>query len=148
MHSNKMIHRDFKSENVMINWQGITKLADFGLSLDLSARSSEICFTFAGTEVYMAPELFALSEDGAVGYSYPVDWWALGITLYECFTKLQMPFPEEDEDAMRKVIMSKRAFAALNSSKIPDPEALDFLKDLLKKSPKQRLGTKNQPGVK
>ena len=53
-------------------------LTDFGISKEI--QSEEVTHTFCGTPVYMAPEIFKAAE---VGYSFAVDWWALGILIYE-----------------------------------------------------------------
>jgi len=76
LHGKKMIYRDLKPENILINTNGYIKMADFGFLKQL--KDDERTYTFCGTPEYIAPEIF-LSK----GYSQPVDWYALGIFMYE-----------------------------------------------------------------
>ena len=76
MHGRNLIFRDLKPENVLVNQNGYIKLADFGFIKKV--LKSERTYTFCGTPEYIAPEIIQNK-----GYSQPVDWYALGIMLYE-----------------------------------------------------------------
>lgn len=76
LHSSGLIYRDLKPENVLISKNGYIKLADFGFIKKL--EKGERTFTFCGTPEYIAPEII-LNK----GYSHPVDYYALGIFLFE-----------------------------------------------------------------
>jgi serine/threonine protein kinase len=71
-----MIFRDLKPENVLMQNNGYLKLADFGFIKQL--KGSERTYTFCGTPEYIAPEII-LNK----GYHKPVDWYAVGILLFE-----------------------------------------------------------------
>ena len=76
IHDRKIIYRDLKPENVLIDKQGYAKLIDFGLSKRLG--SDDKTMTLCGTVEYVAPEMIR-----GEGYSHQIDWWAFGILLYE-----------------------------------------------------------------
>ncbi|KAJ3302488.1 hypothetical protein HDV03_004911 [Kappamyces sp. JEL0829] len=103
LHRNFIIHRDLKPENLLLDKDGHILLTDFNVCANLkdSKPSSP-----SGTRPYMAPEMFAGKP-----YSYSVDWWAMGIILYECtygkrpykvekdwtpqhFESVKVPYPE------------------------------------------------------
>ena len=91
LHSKKILYRDLKTENVLMDEDGYLCLTDFGL-----AKLLESCGTasdFCGTAEYMAPEV--LSRDPQ--YSFPVDWWTLGILAYELHTSIT-PFVTGSRD--------------------------------------------------
>lgn len=80
LHSLGIVYRDLKSENVLISANGHVKLTDFGLSKQLSSGAGELTHTMCGTPDYVAPEV--LSKEG---HTESIDWWALGILLYEMY---------------------------------------------------------------
>ncbi|KAF9906258.1 DNA polymerase zeta [Linnemannia zychae] len=78
LHSLNVVHRDIKSENVMVTADGVVKLIDFGLARH--STSKDILNTFCGTEAYMAPETYYGEETN--GYGKAIDVWSLGIMLF------------------------------------------------------------------
>ena len=76
LHSKKVVYRDLKPENLLLDERGHIKLTDFGLSAELT-ESDEKLEQVSGSIPYLAPEMVL-----RLGYSFPVDWWALGVLCY------------------------------------------------------------------
>lgn len=126
LHSIGIIYRDLKPENILIATDGHLKLTDFGLSKDISAVKST--HSFCGTADFMAPEVIEKKS-----YSFPVDWWGLGILTYE-FYYGECPFYDDNRNRM----FSKISLSDPRFPKDSDPDVVDFIKALLVKNPQGR----------
>jgi NIMA (never in mitosis gene a)-related kinase len=80
IHSNKILHRDIKSQNVFLTSNGTLKLGDFGISKVLQ-NTMDKAATMVGTPYYMSPEMYENKP-----YTHKSDIWALGCILYELCT--------------------------------------------------------------
>ena len=129
LHKNKMLYRDLKPENVLIDTNGHIKLTDFGLS-KIIQKPKEKAYTICGTPQYLAPEV--LSDKG---YDCTVDWWSLGCVLYELLVG-RSPFRILLGDSLNEDFYKKKIL-------IPDyvsDEAQDLITKLLIINPLKRLG--------
>jgi protein kinase X len=97
LHSKNIIYRDLKPENILINIDGYLKVTDFGFAKRVAEAGKT--FTICGTPEYLAPEII-LNK----GHSKPVDWWTLGILLYEMIVGID-PFNDEDPMAVYQKII-------------------------------------------
>jgi len=139
LHQQGILHRDLKPENVLVGSDGHCKLADFGLSklgLFHYCKTSTQC----GTPYYMAPEIVK-----NLPYGQGVDWWAVGVMIFEMITGI-LPFEsdeEEDsnddsaEDSLEKNILNNEVDFPEHMS----PAAVSIVVQLLMKDPTQRLGS-------
>jgi len=129
MHSRNIIYRDLKPENILLDIDGHVKLTDFGFAKYVQDRTWTIC----GTPDYLAPEVIAGN-----GHGKAVDWWSLGILIFEMLAG-HPPFT--DENALDVGLFAKiREPERLVYPEMFPHEAVDLLKRLLVVDPTRRLG--------
>ncbi|XP_063002262.1 mitogen-activated protein kinase kinase kinase kinase 2 isoform X2 [Elgaria multicarinata webbii] len=135
LHAKGKMHRDIKGANILLTANGDVKLADFGVSAELTASVAKRK-SFIGTPYWMAPEVAAVEKKG--GYNQLCDIWALGITAIE-LAELQPPL--FDLHPMRALmLMSKSSFQPpkLKDKACWSTDFHHFLKLSLTKNPKKR----------
>ncbi|KAH6915385.1 AGC/Akt protein kinase [Coprinopsis sp. MPI-PUGE-AT-0042] len=131
LHKYNIVYRDLKPENILLDATGHVALCDFGLS-KANLRPDELTTTFCGTTEYLAPEIL-LDEQG---YSKIVDFWSLGVLLFEMCCGWS-PFYAEDVQQMYKNI----CFGKIRFPKgVIGEDGKQFVKGLLNRNPKHRLG--------
>uniref|UniRef100_A0A8C3K5B6 non-specific serine/threonine protein kinase n=1 Tax=Calidris pygmaea TaxID=425635 RepID=A0A8C3K5B6_9CHAR len=155
LHNYGIVHRDLKPDNLLITSMGHIKLTDFGLSkiglmnmttnlyeghMEKDTREfmdKQVC----GTPEYIAPEVILIQ-----GYGKPVDWWAMGIILYEFLVGCVPFFGDTPEELFGQVISDEIMWPEGDEALPAD--AQDLITRLLRQSPLERLGTGGAHEVK
>lgn len=134
LHQRHIIYRDLKPENLLLTDKGLLKLTDMGLAKFVVGKT----YTTCGTPDYFAPELVSSS-----GHTRAVDWWTLGILVYELMSG-HPPFESAYPMQIYQKVM--KGIGKVNfSSKCQGPVG-EFIRDLLKRDPSERLPMK-QGGI-
>uniref|UniRef100_A0A0E0GU68 mitogen-activated protein kinase kinase kinase n=1 Tax=Oryza nivara TaxID=4536 RepID=A0A0E0GU68_ORYNI len=131
LHSQKIMHRDIKGANLLVDVNGVVKLADFGMAKHLSTAAPNL--SLKGTPYWMAPEVVQATLVKDVGYDLAVDIWSLGCTIIEMFTGKPPWSGLEGPAAMFKVLHKDPS--------IPDslsPEGKEFLRCCFRRNPAER----------
>jgi serine/threonine protein kinase len=130
LHSRGIIYRDLKPENIMISHHGHVVLTDFGLSKTGLVQKDARTKTRCGTPYYVAPEII-LGEE----YTKAVDFWSLGVVLYEMLFGVPPFYSEEAIGIYKKIVMNDYTI----DSDLISEECQNFIELLLAEDPKQRL---------
>jgi len=131
MHRKHLLHRDIKSDNVLIGRNGIVKLADFGFAAGLTREEAKRK-SVVGTPYWMAPEVIQQQD-----YDGKIDVWSLGIVAIEC-CEYDPPFMEEQPMRALLLIASQKEGPKLGKPKEWTPELNQFLARCLSKDPSKR----------
>jgi len=126
MHSNDIIYRDLKPENLVLDEKGFLKVTDFGFAKKITDKTYTLC----GTPDYLAPEIVT-----GQGHGKGVDWWTLGILIYEMLASFPPFFDDQAIETYRKIVKGKVKFPRYFTQ-----SAKDIIKAFLKNKPTRRLG--------
>lgn len=130
LHERDVIYRDLKPENVMVDDEGYLRLIDFGTAAIVHGRA----FTILGTPHYMAPEIIS-----GKGYNYTVDYWSLGVMIYE-FLFGYFPFGNDVDDPYQiyeSIVGENVMYPSSFDQGNPVTELIELL---LSKNPAMRTG--------
>uniref|UniRef100_A0A8D3ADN2 protein kinase C n=1 Tax=Scophthalmus maximus TaxID=52904 RepID=A0A8D3ADN2_SCOMX len=129
LHQNHIVYRDLKLDNLLMDADGFVRIADFGLCKEGMGHGDRTS-TFCGTPEFLAPEV--LTDNN---YTRSVDWWGLGVLVYEMLVG-ESPFPGDDEEEVfDSIVNDDVCFPRFLS-----PESVSLIQKLLQKNPATRLG--------
>ncbi|KAL3319290.1 hypothetical protein Ciccas_002035 [Cichlidogyrus casuarinus] len=127
------MYRDLKLDNVVIDRSGHLVIVDFGMCKDCTNKTQLQASTFCGTPDYIAPEII----EGKI-YSEAVDFWSLGVLLYEMLVG-RSPFFGEDDEQLYMAIRKQTPFFPATLSR----DAKTCMQGLFIRVPEKRLGMKD-----
>ncbi|ORZ19717.1 kinase-like domain-containing protein [Absidia repens] len=134
LHANEIIYRDLKPENILLDERGHVKLTDFGFA----KRVPTYTYTVCGTPDYLAPEMIR-----SQGYTLAVDWWSLGVLIYEMLVG-KPPFADTNPVNLYEKILDCR----IDWPDGFDPVIMDLLLGLLTPNVAQRYRGTNNDGYR
>ncbi|VDO09782.1 unnamed protein product [Rodentolepis nana] len=102
LHERQIVYRDLKLDNVLMDLEGHIKLTDYGMCKE-GISDTNLTSTFCGTPNYIAPEILR-----GESYSFSVDWWALGVLMFE-------------------MVSGRSPWEGIGSSNNPDQNTEDYL---------------------
>lgn len=126
MHTRDIVYRDLKPENLILNTDGYLKITDFGFAKVIRGKT----FTLCGTPDYIAPEILT-----GRGHDKGVDWWTLGVFIYEMLSSISPFFDTEPLVMYRRIVKGK-----YKTPRFFSQDATDIIQSLLCRRPAKRLG--------
>eukprot|EP00656_Telonema_subtile_P000409 TRINITY_DN1018_c0_g1_i4.p1 TRINITY_DN1018_c0_g1~~TRINITY_DN1018_c0_g1_i4.p1 ORF type:complete len:298 (-),score=66.46 TRINITY_DN1018_c0_g1_i4:279-1172(-) len=154
LHSMEIAYRDLKLENLLIATNGYIRMIDFGFAKHLPNNGKT--YTRIGTSEYLAPEVIE-----GIGHGLPVDWWTLGVLVYEMLLGTSPFYHDKEDRVFEKVLSGKinfpRPFQVEITPKhshqeanmlVSESEEPDFIRRLLTQAPRARLGSRGVTEVK
>ncbi|KAJ1728253.1 hypothetical protein LPJ61_004132, partial [Coemansia biformis] len=127
------VHRDVKPDNILMDHEGHVALTDFNIATRIVDAQPH--YAVAGTANYMAPEVVS-----GAGYTYSVDWWSLGVVMYECIYGKRPFRHKKNTDALKRALLYEEIQFPIVTDVQVSYDCVSAMRSLLNKEPHLRLG--------
>ncbi|KAG0950253.1 hypothetical protein G6F57_000942 [Rhizopus arrhizus] len=135
LHSQNIVHRDIKPDNVLLDERGHVHLTDFNIAVQFRTKQPKPLMSVAGSMAYIAPEILQKQ-----GYTFSIDWWSLGVLLYELLYG-KRPFRGKSSEGLQRAILADPIHFPPTPNVSAD--AIDFIQRLLTRDITQRIGVED-----
>jgi [calcium/calmodulin-dependent protein kinase] kinase len=143
LHDNNIVHRDIKSDNILLDKNGHCKIADFGCSIKLKNGQPDLFSKTEGNMYFFPPEFVDGKSKKQFGYK-PVDIWAFGVSIYTCIFKTLPFLPENRENVVELFKEIREAKFDYNRNGIKISKEMEtLLSHILDKDPQKRFTAKD-----
>ncbi|EDW34640.1 GL22352 [Drosophila persimilis] len=139
LQTQRVVHRDIKPDNILLDDGGHAHLTDFNIATRL--QKDAMACSMSGTKPYMAPEVFLCALDEVAGYSYPVDWWSLGVVAYEMRSNVR-PFVVHSNTPLAEI--KNILNTPVHYPRYWSSNFIDLLQKLLSTYPGGRISTQHE----
>ncbi|KAJ2472534.1 hypothetical protein GGI02_001523, partial [Coemansia sp. RSA 2322] len=133
LHANGIVHRDIKPDNILMDHRGHVALTDFNIATRIVRGAPH--FSVAGTANYMAPEVVS-----GAGYSYSIDWWSLGVVMYECVYGRRPFRHKKSADELKRALLQEEIQFPIIADVQVSYDCISAMRGFLHKDPAVRLG--------
>ncbi|OQV25936.1 Serine/threonine-protein kinase 32B [Hypsibius exemplaris] len=131
-----IIHRDIKPENILLDEEGYVHITDFNIAAVMGPDALHAT-AISGTKPYMAPEVYDCIVEEFIGYTFPVDWWSLGVTAYELL-RGKRPYDIHSHNSISEIRQLQRS-TPVQFPTAWDKSLIELLNSLLSVDPRDRI---------